>query len=95
MGSLTVFHVLALFGVAIVFIGFLVIVKTVNTISICLLRMEYLLRRELELVRERERIKQEILRQQQAEESRRRKLEEESDPLMRMPQATSSPKQAS
>jgi len=80
-----VFLVMACMALVIVLIAFLVIVKTINTIGIAFLRMEYLLKRELELVRERERIKQEIYRQQRIEDDRRRKLEEESDPLLRVP----------
>jgi len=69
-------------GLCIIFISFMVIVKTVNGIGINLLRMEYLLKRELELVRERERIKAEIMRQQQLDEERRRNMEDDPDGLV-------------
>ncbi len=69
-------------GLCIIFISFMVIVKTVNSIGINLLRMEYLLKRELELVKERERIKAEIMRQQQLDEERRKNMEDDPDGLV-------------
>lgn len=81
-------HVIfATFGLCIILIAFMVITKTMGNIGISLLRMEYLLKRELELVKERERIKAEIMRQQMLEDERRRRLEEESDNLAAVPSA--------
>ena len=81
------YMVFAAFGLGIILVSFMVVAKTINTIGISLLRMEYLLKRELELVKERERIKAEIMRQQQMEEDRRRKMEEESDGMGAIPSA--------
>ncbi|MFH0920256.1 MAG: hypothetical protein V1913_07820 [Fibrobacterota bacterium] len=75
----------AFFGLAVVLVAFLVIVKTLGGLGGILLRMEYLLSREYELVMEKEKIKQTILRRQQEEEDRKRKREEELDPLVKIP----------
>jgi hypothetical protein len=80
-----VYTVFALSGLAVILISFLVISKTINNIGISLLRMEYLLRRELELVKERERIKADILKQQKTEEERRRRMEEEPEGMSNLP----------
>jgi len=80
-----VYTVFALSGLAVILISFLVIAKTVNNIGISLLRMEYLLKRELELVKERERIKAEILKQQKTEEERRRRMEDEPEGMGNLP----------
>jgi hypothetical protein len=75
----------ALFGLVVVLIAFLVIVKTLGGLGVILLRMEYLLSREYELVLEKEKIKQNILKRQQDEEDRKRKRDEELDPLVKIP----------
>ena len=75
----------ALFGLAIVGVAFLVIVKTLGGIGVVLLRMEYLLSREYDLVMEKEKIKQTILKRQQEDEERKRKRDEELDPLVKIP----------
>jgi hypothetical protein len=82
-----VYTIFAGIGLCIILIAFMVITKTINTIGISLLRMEYLLKRELELVKERERIKADIMRQQRMEEDRRRKMEEESEGIGNIPSA--------
>ena len=82
-----VYTVFAAFGLGIILVAFMVIAKTINNIGISLLRMEYLLKRELELVKERERIKADILRQQQSEEERRRRSEDESEGMAKLPSA--------
>ncbi|MBL8027590.1 MAG: hypothetical protein JNL74_14310 [Fibrobacteres bacterium] len=80
-----VFHILAVAGFIVVFGAFLVISRTLNGMGMLLLRMEYLLKRELELLKEREKVKLKILREQLVDEERRRKIEEESDPLLKIP----------
>ena len=80
-----VYVIFAGFGLAVVLVAFMVIAKTINNVGISLLRMEYLLKRELELVQERERIKAEIMRHQQVDEDRRRRMEEESEGLANIP----------
>jgi hypothetical protein len=75
----------AFFGLVVVLIAFLVITKTLGGIGVILLRMEYLLSREYELVLEKEKIKQNILKRQQDEEDRKRKRDEELDPLVKIP----------
>lgn len=77
----------ALFGLALVLVAFLIITKTLGGIGVLLLRMEYLLSREYELVLEKEKIKQTILKRQQEEEERKRRREEELDPLVKIPYA--------
>ncbi|OGS36139.1 MAG: hypothetical protein A2293_04455 [Elusimicrobia bacterium RIFOXYB2_FULL_49_7] len=71
----------------IILVFFLVIVKTLNGVGIALLRLEYLLNRELSLVSERERIKKQIMSQQAKEEEDRRKRETDVDPLLKIPYA--------
>ncbi len=80
-----VFHILAITGFAVVFGAFLVISRTLNSMGLLFLRMEYLLRRELELLKEREQVKLKILKEQLTEEERRRRIEAESDPLLKIP----------
>ena len=87
MGSLAVSQIFAVFCFAIVLIAFLVITKTLGNMGIQLLRMEYLLRREYELVEEKERIKKEILDQQTRLEEEQKRREEETDPLLNVPYA--------
>lgn len=80
-----VFHILAFFGLVVVFGAFLVITRTLNGMGQLFLRVEYLLRRELELLKEREKVKMKILKEQLVEEERRRRIEAESDPLLKIP----------
>lgn len=80
-------QVYAFLGLAIVLVAFLVITKTLGGIGVLLLRMEYLLSREYELVQEKEKIKQTILKRQQEEEERKKRRDEELDPLVRVPYA--------
>ena len=80
-----IFHILAIAGFVVVFGAFLVISRTLNGMGLLLLRTEYLLKRELELMKEREQVKIKILKEQLIEEERRRKIEAESDPLLKIP----------
>jgi hypothetical protein len=85
MLSTGLMQVYAVFGLAVVIVAFLVIVKTLGGIGVILLRMEYLLSREYELVMEKEKIKQVIVKRQQEDEDRKRKREEDLDPLVKIP----------
>jgi len=80
-----VFNIIAMAAFAVVFVFFLVITRTLNGIGIFLLRMEYLLKRELELLKERELVKLKILKEQLEDEERKRRIEAESDPLLKIP----------
>jgi hypothetical protein len=80
-----IFHILAIAGFVVVFGAFLVISRTLNGMGLLLLRTEYLLKRELELLKERELVKIKILKEQLTEEERRRKIDAESDPLLKIP----------
>ncbi len=80
-----VFNIIAMAGFAVVFIFFLIITRTLNGVGILFLRMEYLLKRELELLKERELVKIKILKEQLEDEERRRRIEAESDPLLKIP----------
>ena len=80
-----VLTVFAFFCLAVVGVSFLVISKTLGGIGIGLLRLEYLLGRELELVREKERVKKQIRDAQNKDEEKRRMREAENDPLLYIP----------
>jgi hypothetical protein len=75
----------ALGSFAVCLIAFMVIVKTLGAVGISLLRLEYLLSRELALVTEREQIKKEIMDKQARDEESRKRRDEEMDPLLKMP----------
>ena len=85
MSGVLILQIFSIFGFAIVLIAFLVITKTLGSIGISLLRMEYLLTREYELVEEKEKIKKEIMERQHKDEGLRKRREEEVDPLLNMP----------
>lgn len=85
MNEVLILQIFSIFGFAIVLIAFLVITKTLGSIGISLLRMEYLLTREYELVEEKEKIKKEIMERQKKDEGLRKRREEEVDPLLNVP----------
>jgi hypothetical protein len=69
-----------------VLVALLVITKTMNSIGIMLLRMEYLLSREFELVKEKEEIKKKIAeKQSEADQRYAQRHGAADDPLLRIP----------
>jgi sensor histidine kinase YesM len=87
MNSPLLAQIFAIMGFTVIFVAFLVISKTLGSIGILLLRLEYLLGREFELVLEKEKIKQKILQMQAKEEEKQKQREEALDPLMKIPYA--------
>jgi len=85
MEATPLFQIFAIAGFFLVLGAFLLVARTLGNMGISLLRLEYLLNREYELVREKERIKRTMKERQERDKTLKDRREQELDPLMKIP----------
>ncbi len=78
-------HLFGILGFFVVLGAFMVTIKTLGSIEILFSRLEYLLFREFELVKEKEKIKSSIIQRREKEKQKEQKRRAEMDPLLHIP----------